>query len=146
MKTQNALIKPLAIAMALAALFVATPLRAAPAPHLRQTPSVGVTFGQTLRLNLLNLGEDRGIVINWSFIDGDGVLVAASERAVEVAPGKVVSIDLNRDALTRAGNRVQLRAVAQASDDLNIKTLLVTLEVFDNATGKTTAGPIPENQ
>jgi hypothetical protein len=101
-----------------------------------RTASVGISTGQTLRLNLLNLGEDRGIIINYRVLDADGAVVAAGERPVEVGPGKLVSIDLERDTIPRSGNRLQLRAEGTAIGDL--KNLQVTLEVFNNADGKTT--------
>ncbi|HEX8077417.1 MAG TPA: hypothetical protein VF511_06345 [Chthoniobacterales bacterium] len=139
MKTPSSLIPALAtaIGLALTAPGTAPSVNAADAQR-RQTDAVGVSSGQTLRLNLFNRGDERGIFVNWRFLDAEGALVAASERPIAVGLSKVVSIDLNRDAIPRAGNRHQLRAEVNAIGDPNLRNLRVTLEVFDNATGKTT--------
>ena len=62
---------------------------------------VGFTRGQTARLTFANIGETRGIVIDWRFIDADGVIVATSERPLTIPFGKMVSVDLDRNTLPR---------------------------------------------
>jgi len=100
---------------------------------------VGITFGQTARLTFANIGEIRGFIINWRFIDADGVIVARSERPLTIPFGKMVSVDLDRDTLGRTDPRIQIRAEVEAvtprDPDKNLST---SLEVFDNDTGKTT--------
>ena len=100
---------------------------------------VGITFGQTARLTFANIGEIRGFIINWRFIDADGVIVARSERPLTIPFGKMVSVDLDRDTLPQPDPRVQIRAEVEAvtprDPDKNLST---SLEVFDNDTGKTT--------
>ena len=85
------------------------------------------------------IGETRGFVINWRFIDADGVIVARSERPLTIPFGKMVSVDLGRDTLPQPDPRVQIRAEVEAvtprDPDKNLST---SLEVFDNDTGKTT--------
>ena len=100
---------------------------------------VGLTFGQTARLTFANIGEIRGIVINWRFIDADGEIVATSERTLTIPFGKMVSVDLDRNTLPRPEARVQIRAEVEVLTHGNPRNDLSTsLEVFDNDTGKTT--------
>jgi hypothetical protein len=100
---------------------------------------VGITFGQTARLNFADIGETRGFIINWRFIDADGVTVAQSERPLTVPFGKMISVDLDRDTLRRPDPRVQIRVEVEVLTPGNPgKNLSTSLEVFDNDTGKTT--------
>ena len=100
---------------------------------------VGITFGQTARLTFANIGEIRGFIINWRFIDADGVIVARSERPLTIPFGKMVSVDLDRDTLPQPDPRVQIRAEVEVLTPGNPdKNLSTSLEVFDNDTGKTT--------
>ena len=71
---------------------------------------VGITLGQTARLTFANIGEIRGFVVNWRFIDADGVIVARSERPLTIPFGKMASVDLDRDTLPQPDPRVQIRA------------------------------------
>ncbi len=100
---------------------------------------VGITFGQTARLTFADIGETRGFIVNWRFIDANGVTVAQSERPVTVPFGKMVSVDLDGDTLTRTEARVQIRAEVEVLTPGNPeKNLSTSLEIFDNDTGKTT--------
>ena len=99
-------------------------------PHLVARPH-GLTFA--------NIGETRGIIINWRFIDADGEIVATSERTITIPFGKMVSVDLDRNTLPRPEARVQIRAEVEVLTHGNPRNDLSTsLEVFDNDTGKTT--------
>jgi hypothetical protein len=103
---------------------------------------VGITFGQTARLTFANTSEARGIVINWRFIDLDGERGARSEQPLTIPVGKMVSVDLDRDTLNRNEPRVQIRAEVQVLTPGNPRNnLSMSLEVFDNDTGKTTVFP-----
>ena len=100
---------------------------------------VGITLGQSARLTFANTGEIRGFVINWRFIDADGLIVARSERPLTIPFGKMVSVDLDRNTLPRPEARVQIRAEVEVLTHGNPRNDLSTsLEVFDNDTGKTT--------
>jgi hypothetical protein len=102
---------------------------------------VGITFDQTARLTFANIGEARGIVIDWRFIDADGTIIARSEP-LTIPVGKMVSVDLDRDTLNRNEPRVQIRAEVQVLTPGNPRNdLSMSLEVFDNDTGKTTVFP-----
>ena len=100
---------------------------------------VGITLGQTARLTFANIGETRGFIINWRFIDAEGVIVARSERPLTIPFGKMISVDLDRDTLNRTDPRVQIRAevevITPGDPDRNLST---SLEVFNNDTGETT--------
>jgi hypothetical protein len=100
---------------------------------------VGITLGQTARLTFANVGEPRGIVVDWRFIDADGVTVARSERPLTIPFGKMVSVDLDRDTLPRPEARVQIRAEVDVLTPGNTSKILRTsLEVFNNDTGEST--------
>src|SRR5215813_5174906 len=103
---------------------------------------VGIARGQTARLTFANLGETRGIVINWRFVDADGAIVARSEQPLTIPIGKMFSVDLDRGTLSPNEGQVQIRAEVELLIPHNPRNnLSVSLEVFDNDTGKTTVFP-----
>jgi hypothetical protein len=102
---------------------------------------VGLSSGQTARLSALNSGEETGIIIEWKFFDSQGRVLAQSPERQPIPPGQMGSFDLIADELNATRDRfgrIQIRAVAQSVGNQNDNDLRVTLEVFDNATGKTT--------
>jgi hypothetical protein len=136
-KTQTTLTKRLS-ALALAAILSVSACAELAAQTWWGSP-VGITLGQTARLTFANVGEPRGIVVDWRFIDADGVIVARSERPLTIPFGKMVSVDLDRDTLPRTEARVQIRIEVEVLTPGNPgKDLSTSLEVFDNDTGKTT--------
>ena len=94
---------------------------------------VGITFGQTARVTAANTGT-TSIIVDYTFLDGEGAVLAQLVRQV-IEPGKMMSFDLNADAVVREGERIQIRAVISGD---NLKGLLTSAEVFENDTGKTT--------
>lgn len=98
-------------------------------------PSVGIAFGQTARVNVLNLSDRAIIIIGGKFLDVDGNVLADFRGTIE--PRKTMSFDLNRDTLIREQNRIQVH-VALESPEPHLRQVLVSLEVFNNADGKTT--------
>jgi len=116
---------------------------------------VGLTEGQTARLNLLNPGVPSpaatGAICSAqvSFLNDQGTVLKMS--TVSVIPGKSVSFDLDRDTdLAVSDRRVEIRAtiripvltpVASPLQPLppqpGICSLVPSLEVFNNDTGKT---------
>jgi hypothetical protein len=122
-------------------------------PQVQTSGMVGLTAGQTARLNVLNPGMPGppvavGTVCSTqlSFLNDQGVVLKTV--TVDVAPGKSVPFDLDRDTdlASVTDKRVELRAVIQVPP-LNpvatvlpqpiMCTLVPTLEVFNNDTGKT---------
>ncbi len=102
---------------------------------------VGLSSGQTARLNVFNSGKERGYVINWKFFDSRGRVIAQSPGSVFLPPVQMRSFDLNADDLNVTRDRfgrIQMLAVARAQSNPNEKNFHASLEVFDNATGKTT--------
>ena len=103
--------------------------------------SWGCAPGQTARLTVLNSGEERGYIINWKFLDAEGRTLARSEEPVMVLLGEMKSFDLDGDTLDTAGDRfgrIQMRGVVMTQSNPNESNLRVSVEVFNNADGKTT--------
>jgi len=95
---------------------------------------VGITFGQTARVTAANTGTTSFIIDACSFFDSEGTLLAQFDRQV-IDPGKMMSFDLNADDIIRESNRIEIRAVITAETS---RGLLISTEVFENDTGKTT--------
>ena len=95
---------------------------------------VAIVPGQTARVNLLNT-SDSAIIINGKFLDSDGSVLG--EFGGTIAPGRTSSFDLNRDTLPHPQNRVQLHAKIEI-EDARLRDVLSSLEVFNNADGRTT--------
>ncbi len=111
---------------------------------------VGLTRGQTARLNVAHIGDPnergRSCSVQMSFQDSVGRTVAVGNR--ELTPGEASTLDLSAAAIgtpDRYG-RVQIRGtVALGGPDTRgpdaiacVNNLRPTLEVFDDATGRTT--------
>jgi len=103
--------------------------------------TIGIAAGQTARLNAINTNADRGIVIDWKFLDSQGRILARSREPQLIPPGQMRSFDLNADEVnvTRdPSSRVQVIAIIRTIEDPDTIYLHTSLEVIDNATGKTT--------
>lgn len=105
--------------------------------------SFGTAGGQTARLNVLNCGDAQGIIIDYKFLDGGGSVLKRSPEPHNIPPGKTVSFDLNADELTAPRDRfgrIQMRAVVKGlgGPDTFQRNVSVSVEVIDNATGKST--------
>ncbi len=96
-------------------------------------PPVGITAGQTARVTAANTGDRAIIIIGGRFLDSNGNVLVQFERRV-IEPGKMMSFDLNGDHIARGNERVQVRLVLQSDS----RDILSSVEVFENATGKTT--------
>ena len=94
---------------------------------------VGITFGQTARMTAANTGT-RVIVVDWTVLDSEGTVLAQLAGQV-IEPAKMMSFDLNADAVVREGERIQIRVVISGDTS---RGLLTSIEVFENLTGKTT--------
>ena len=95
---------------------------------------VGITFGQTARVTAANTGTTAIIINNGKFLDSDGNVLAEFEGGF-IDPGNMIAFDLNADDIIRENNRIQIRVVIQAPHLRNVR---FSLEVFNNADGKTT--------
>ena len=94
---------------------------------------LGITFGQTARVTAANTGT-RAIIVDWTVLDSEGAVLGQLVRQV-IEPGKMMSFDLNADAIVREGERIQIRVVISGD---TLRGLLASTEVFENDTGKTT--------
>lgn len=101
----------------------------------------GLSAGQTARLSVLNTGR-RAIMFHWGFLDSQGNVLARSRGPALLPAVQMTFVDLNADELNvmidRFG-RIQMRAVVWAKIDPSNPNLQASIEIFDNATGKTTA-------
>jgi len=117
-----------------------------------------ITAGQTARLNVVNaLPQPPPIYpsppptrLTLMFVDGNGnpfnIAGAPLQTTVTLGPGQSAFLDLNGDALpvgppvypSPPPQRVQIRAVLPSCDGCDQGFVIPTLEMFDNATGKTT--------
>lgn len=106
---------------------------------LRTSGTVGLTAGQTARLNVLNPGALTPAAAvacgaQLSFLNGQGTVLKTT--SVSVPPGESMSFNLDRDVdLIVSDFRVQIRAVVAYTS--NTCALLPTLEVFNDDTGRT---------
>jgi hypothetical protein len=109
-----------------------------PIATIRLAP-VGLTIGQTARLNLVNINVANGITVSCSFIDASGNTLAQSVTTLSL--NEITSFDFQRgDApgeppqQLRAEVRVQLDIF---TDGVSSDSLHRSLEVFDNSSGTT---------
>jgi hypothetical protein len=107
--------------------------------------TIGITFGQTARLNVLNGGEVKGYVIDWKFLDSAGRILAQGQEPHLIPAGQFRSFDVNGDELGAERDRfgrIQMRAVVTMLGGPDTRDTTgehcASVEVIDNATGKTT--------
>jgi hypothetical protein len=136
-------------------------------PQVQTFGMVGLTEGQTARLNLLNPGVlpplATGAIcsVQASFLDSKGTVLKTAPLLVP--PGQSVPFDLDRDTdlTTVADQRVQIRATLQTPAPSPVFAnpialfgcpLIPTLEIFNKDTGRTQVvltetrsvfGPVP---
>jgi hypothetical protein len=108
---------------------------------------VGVADGQTARLNLVNLAKPVGSTVPppcraaLRILDADGNVLA--ERQVSVDAGRAASLDWIASFLpTTVGDvapalRAEIRGVVAPIDGCFPTPWRATMEIFDNATGRT---------
>ena len=96
---------------------------------------VGIALGQTARVNILNTGDRAFIIEGGKFLDNDGNVIATFRGTID--PGKTMSFDLDRDSFIREENRVEIHVVLEGPVP-HLHDARLSLEVFNNADGKTT--------
>lgn len=106
---------------------------------------IGITFGQTARLSILNSGEEKGLIIDWKFLDSAGRTLTRGSEPHLIPPGQFRSFDVNGDEIGAERDRfgrIQMRAVVTMLGGPDTRSEngahCVSVEVMDNATGKTT--------
>ena len=102
------------------------------------TGMAGVARGQTFRTSVVNTGEERGFVTNWTVFNGAGEAVVTSREPARLALGQAAFFDFRFDEFPTESIRGEFRAVVVVEGALgNGVSFVVGGEVFDNDTGKT---------
>lgn len=105
------------------------------------TGAVGLAPGQTARLNVADTcpRPPGGVRVRLLLVGDDGTPLARGERSLEA--GKTVFLDLPRSNERPSSGRLSVRAVVELPDAPcdgdACPSLLATLEVVDDATGRT---------
>ncbi len=112
---------------------------AGPQPHLK-SGMFGVIRGQSARVSILNTQTEGGVIAIIRILAGDGTLLQESPEML-IAMNQSSFFDVNGDTLPYIEQRFQLRVEVILSDaNLRSRRLrgnLITVEVYENATGKT---------
>lgn len=150
MNKRNRFKQPLALGavvisiIALAAILTAPIARAQRDPHpaVNVLPPVGIAFGQTLRVNFLNVGSNPLEIVPCIF-DGDGAHLKTGEL-LRLAPGQMRSLELSWSEAVggRTETRVQVRGAAHVHRR-DAKHLVMAGEVVEDATGRSSLYVLP---
>ena len=141
MRTQNTRTQLIALIIAMvapAAFWLARPAsRVLAIQDSEDKPSpLGVAVGQTLFLNVANIGVENAIPVEMMILDDDGNPLAMARHLVR--PGHTESLSLNRAAIPGIPvSRVLTRAVVNSLGGPDTRNLVVSEEVVDNETQKT---------
>ena len=146
MKTRIALILIAVVVLAaIAGHFATSSVRAGGCMTCRRAfGAVGIVSGQTARVNVTSLSPAAPTdptAVEIRFLDSNGGVV--KQMTVTLAPGQSAAFDFTADVTpAAASSRMQIRAEVQVTvppgpGETPPSALVSTLEVFDNATGKT---------
>jgi ABC-type taurine transport system substrate-binding protein len=103
---------------------------------IRQTGVFSLTQGQATSAHVVNIAEERGIVIDWRVLDSAGNVLAQSNRR-RVGLGQASSFDFGPLAL-REGERVAIRLeLVVEGVSRNKPAFIATQEVFNTGDSKT---------
>ena len=98
---------------------------------------VGLAREQSISATVFNSSEDRAIIIiGGKFRDSQGTILAEFGRTT-VAPQQMFSFTLDRETLPRGESRLQISAAVTFPSMPDLRDARVSVEVIDNATGKT---------
>ena len=153
MKTNNSLTKLIAIALAVG-IFAAvwsfsgtslaqTQERQSERPRSFIAPFgfVGLTFGQTVRLNVVNIYPPDPVApfdVAAVIVDVEGNVLARGKTRLE--PGKSMSLEVNADKVLQFGNRLEVRALVRIKNEvegINPCMVVSSMEVINNDTAAT---------
>src|SRR5262249_6515069 len=118
---------------------------------------LGITPGQTARLNVVNaipvgpptIPVGPPIRVTLMFVDGNGnpfsIAGVPLQTTVTLGPGQSGFLDVNGDAIPSGPpiipsgppTRVEIRALVSECEGCSTGLVVPTLEVFENATGRT---------
>jgi hypothetical protein len=141
MTTRSRLLKAvtLGVLMAFAALLLTNPAKAfRPTAVEFHFGSVGITRGQSARLNVLNVSRGT-LMASINFTDNAGRMIQQSVEKVE--PGQSIFLDLTPTSVDDSAGRLQIHASVEVSSRESGggagRLFIPTLEVFDTGTGRT---------
>lgn len=104
-------------------------------------PPFGLAEGQTARLTLFNSGDTAIVGPEYRFLNSRGDILRQSVDQIVILPGQFRSIDFDLPnpppGTVDIFRRAQIRAEVKVIGNPNDTDLRVSVEVFDNATGKT---------
>ena len=110
----------------------------------------GLARGQTARLTVLNTGDTGIVGPEYRFLNGHGVILAAFPTETIIPPGQFRFFDFDLPnpppGTVDLFGRVQMRVAVNTIGNPDEKNLRVSVEVFDNVTGRTSfvISPPPE--
>ncbi len=93
---------------------------------------VGITQGQTARLNVVNAFSTDDVQVELTIFDSGGKVQIQCNLLI--APGKSLSDDFTPQGLGQ-GERLELRALVRVLDKRQADDIGVTLEIFNSETG-----------
>jgi hypothetical protein len=115
--------------------------RSEPGMHLDVLPSVGFTFGERLRISFVNTSGSP-ITIDPCWHDPEGVIV--KQQTLTLRGGETRWLDISRSEVPfREQARVQMRCGIILQNPADARNLMVSGEVIDEVSGKTTAFVLP---
>jgi ABC-type taurine transport system substrate-binding protein len=127
---------PMAIAIATIMTIASATTAEAVIAIIRQTGMFSLTQGQATSAHVVNIAEERGIIINWRVLDSAGNVLAQSDRR-RVELGQASSFAFGPLAL-REGERVAIRLeLVVESVSRNKPAFIATQEVFNTDDSKT---------
>jgi hypothetical protein len=111
--------------------------RSAPGTHLDVLPSIGLTAGETLRISFVNTSGSP-ITIDPCWHDAEGTIV--KQQRLVLRGGQTRWLDISSSELPlRDDRRAQLRAGVILDNPADARSLMVSGEIIDEVSGKTTA-------
>ncbi len=145
MKSRSLFVKLIATCLVLVAIPVFVAAQSMEdGTFFRLSSLVGLSRGESASLNVTNSSLEVK-EIHFYFIDADGRLLKSS--SARVLPGQSLSFMLSHSELRDPAGRIQLRGAVRFTDPLEPDTdppnpdlVMSSLEIYDEATGKTSFG------
>jgi hypothetical protein len=112
-------------------------------PQLHNSSVVGITAGQTARLNVLYPSIPAPLLqamcaVTASIVDDQGAVLKTQD--FQMVGGKTASLSLNADTELQGGHAAQIHALTLTPATSSLGgycEVLPSLDIIDNATGKT---------
>src|ERR1044071_6908614 len=102
---------------------------------IKQTGNFSLAQGQATSAHVLNIGEDRGIVVNWRVLDTEGNTLARSDPQM-VIPGHAATFEYGAGVSIPEGQRVAIHLELRVEGASKNKSgLIATQEVYNVGDG-----------